>query len=312
MEHNFTILSEFVDDMSSEELDTNIKADIRMINPEHLVPYAKNPFKLYTGKKLEDLIESIKEYGILQPILARPLLARINDSGEYEILAGHNRHNAAKILKLDSVPVRILENIDDITAELIVSESNMVQRSLADMKISERAFVISTHYNAQKRQGRRTDLEKIEALVSGIEDINDKKIDDFDFSMSPRNIARYCRLEELTQSLKNKLDDNALDIQTGVELSYLNSTEQDMVLSVANEVKIKINQGKAKELRRFSNTLDREKIREILEKKSKPKTEKGVTIKREILNEFFTEDDSDDTIIETIKAALSAYMGDKQ
>ncbi len=254
------------------------------------------------------MIDSIREYGILQPILARPLIARINDNGEYEILAGHNRHNVAKILKLSKVPVRVLKNIDDITAELIVSESNMIQRSLADLQPSERAFVISTHYNAQKRQGHRTDLEKIEALVSGRENINDKNIDDFDYSMTPRNIARYCRLDKLTKNCKEKLDNSKIDMRTGVELSYLADTEQDMVVSVADEIKVKINQSKAKELRKLADTLDREKIKEVLVTKEKPKGEKGVTIKREILNEFFSEEDSDDTIIETIKAALSAYM----
>ena len=306
MEPKFTISPELKDMMSDEDIiSENDGTDILMINPNNLVPYVNNPFKLYTGKKLEDLINSIKDYGILQPILARPLLARINENGEYEILAGHNRHNVAKILKLSKVPVRILENIDDITAELIVSESNMLQRSLADLAPSERAFIISTHYNAQKRQGHRTDLDKIDTLVSGIENINDKKIDDFDYSMSTRNIARYCRLDKLSNSYKEKLDNHEIDMRTGVELSYLTQEEQDMVASVSNELKIKVNQSKAKELRKLAHILDREKIESILSNKSK--REKSIMIKRDILKEFFTDDDSDDTIIETVRAALSAY-----
>lgn len=308
MEPNFTIAPELKDIMEDENIIlADNETDIVMINPNNLVPYENNPFKLYTGKKLEDLINSIRDYGILQPILARPLLARINENGEYEILAGHNRHNVAKILKLSKVPVRILKDIDDITAELIVSESNMIQRSLADLTPSERAFIISTHYNAQKRQGHRTDLDKIDALVSGIEDINDKKISDFDYSMSTRNIARYCRLDKLTKSYKDKLDNGEIDMRTGVELSYLTQEEQDMVVSVANELKVKVNQSKAKEIRKFANILDRERIEAILSSKAKPKSKKGVMIKREILNEFFSENENDDTIVETIKAALSAY-----
>jgi len=100
-----------------------------------LVPYTNHPFKLYEGDRLDDMVRSIKELGVLMPVIVRP-----NEDETYEILSGHNRANAAKLAGLKEIPVIIKTGLSDDEAKLIVTETNLVQRSFADLSHSERAF----------------------------------------------------------------------------------------------------------------------------------------------------------------------------
>lgn len=277
-------------DSMFDQTDDNLSG-ILMLSPNELVPYSNNPFKLYTGKRLDDLIESIREYGILQPIIAR----KINDS--YEILAGHNRNNVAIMLGLQKVPVRVLEDIDDITAELIVSESNFIQRSLADLKISERAYVISAKYNAEKRQGKRADL------IKQVEEIlEDEKISKDDENFSPRMIRRYCRINTLIKELKEKLDDEKIDIAGAVELSFLTKEEQELIA----ETDTKINFAKAKKIREYSGNLTKEIVESILNAKKGRK--RKIIVNEKLIEKFFKNNESESEISEIIRMALEHYF----
>lgn len=278
-------------DSMFEETDNNNLSGILMLSPNELIPYSDNPFKLYTGKRLDDLIESIKEYGILQPIIAR----KINDS--YEILAGHNRNNVAIMLGLQKVPVRVLEDIDDITAQLIVSESNFMQRSLADLKISERAYVVSAKYNAEKRQGKRADL--IKQVEEILENEKNSKEDE---NLSPRMIRRYCRINTLIESLKEKLDDGKIDIAGAVELSFLTKKEQELIA----EVNVKINFTKAKKIREYSGNLTKEILESILNAKKARK--RKIIVNEKLIEKFFKNNESESEISEIIRIALEHYF----
>ena len=123
---------------------------------DELIPYADHPFKLYEGERLDDMVRSVKELGVIVPVIVRPL------DEDYEILSGHNRVNAAKIAGLKKVPVIIKTGLTDEEAKLIVTETNLVQRSFADLSHSERAVALKMHLEALKEsnggQGTRTDL----------------------------------------------------------------------------------------------------------------------------------------------------------
>ena len=116
-------------------------------------PFPSHKFKLYEGQQLADMVESIRQFGILLPIILWH-----NEEGRYIILSGHNRHNAALLAGLSKGPVIIKENLTYDEAVLIVTETNLRQRSFGDMSHSERAYCLAQHYEALKSQGRRNDL----------------------------------------------------------------------------------------------------------------------------------------------------------
>ena len=123
-------------------------------------PFPNHKFKLYEGQQLADMVESIRQFGVLLPIILWH-----NGDGKYIILSGHNRHNAALLAGLSKGPVIIKENLTYDEAVLIVTETNLRQRSFGDMSHSERAYCLAQHYEALKSQGRRNDLlDEIEML----------------------------------------------------------------------------------------------------------------------------------------------------
>ena len=226
-----------------------------------LIPYSRNPFKLYEGERLEEMEKSILRYGILQPILVR----EIEGSSKYEILAGHNRYNVAKILsetdkRFMKVPVRILRGIDDETAELIVSESNMMQRSLNDLLPSEKAFVIATYYKAEKRQGKRTDLINKVSEILGKENteetISGKEKAAIEFNLSPMSIARYSKIDTLDENLKEKLNEGLIDLVAAYNLSFRTADEQSVICKYQEEKKSKIDRKKSLEIKKLSEVTE--------------------------------------------------------
>jgi len=108
---------------------------------DKLTPYDKNPFHLYEGERLEDMVESVRENGILVPIIVR----RHSLEGKFEILSGHNRVEAAKAVGIEDLNAVIHENLSDDEAMFIVTESNLIQRSFADLRHSERAAALTSH-----------------------------------------------------------------------------------------------------------------------------------------------------------------------
>ena len=259
---------------SSGENATWLSADnvigVTEVSIYELIPYSRNPFKPYDGERLEEMEKSILRYGILQPILVREM----EGSSKYEILAGHNRYNVAKILseKDESflkVPVRILKEIDDDTAELIVSESNMMQRSLNDLLPSEKAFVIATYYKAEKKQGKRTDLIHKVSEILGQENteeaISGKKKAAIEFNISPMSIARYSRIDTLAENLKEKLNEGLIDLVAAYNLSFRTEDEQFVICKYQEEKKLKIDRKKSLEIKKL-NEVTVESLDEIFAK----------------------------------------------
>ena len=116
---------------------------IEFHNLDNLIPFKDHPFALYEGQRFTDIVESVRTNGVIVPIVVRPA-----DDGKYEILSGHNRVNAAKEAGIDSIPALIRTGLTDEEAMLIVTETNLMQRSFADLKHSERAVALAVHYEA--------------------------------------------------------------------------------------------------------------------------------------------------------------------
>lgn len=129
---------------------------IQMLPVDQIKPFHEHPFKLYQGERLDDMVESIRELGILMPVIVRKF------SSGYEMLAGHNRQNAARIAGLKEIPAIVKENLTDEEAWVYVLETNVIQRSFSDLTITERITVMAARYD--KVCGKKKREEIIEEL----------------------------------------------------------------------------------------------------------------------------------------------------
>lgn len=216
-------------DLISPEAVNAVDGGQTMISVEKVVPFHNHPFHLYEGKRLDDMVESIREHGILIPVIVQ----KIADG--YEMLSGHNRWNAAKIAGITEIPTIIKENLTEREAYVYVIETNMLQRSFDDLLPSEKAAVLAERYEKVMCQGRRNDILEEIAMLNGVDvpetcgqDVHKSKSRDSigeDYGMTGRNIARYMRLNQTTDQIKEMVDDGTMAMVTAVELSYLSEEE---------------------------------------------------------------------------------------
>ena len=148
------LLDEEINDLKSSP-GAKAANEAEKLDIDSLVPFPNHPFSLYEGERFNDMVRSIKDFGVLLPVIVRPLDGA---EGTFEILSGHNRINAAKQAGLTEVPAIIKLGLTDDEAELIVTETNLIQRSFAELSHSQRAIALKRHMDAISRQGKRTDL----------------------------------------------------------------------------------------------------------------------------------------------------------
>lgn len=246
--------------------------------------YKDHPFKAYTGDKLNELVESIKEHGILTPILVRPLSDQLD---VYEIIAGHNRANAAKIAGLDVVPA-VIRAMDDDTAAILMVESNFQQRQ--DISPSEKAFAYKIQLEALKRQGKRTDLTDGGTSPQLVGKLESTGVVGKEAGISGETVRRYIRLTELSPALLQSVDDNKIPFIPAVNISYLRENEQQALHEILSDKNIKLSLAKSEVLKNTSaeQELDRNAILDILEEeKPKPTTIKAIKVPFKGVAEYF-------------------------
>jgi ParB family chromosome partitioning protein len=245
---------------------------ITFVHIDTLVPFENHPFRLYTGERLDDMVESIRNHGVIMPLLVRK---KPKDAEKLEILAGHNRRNSAKLAGCTEVPVILLEGITDEEALAYVVETNLMQRSFSDMSHSEKAAVIALQHSKMFSQGKRNDiLEHLRTLESPDADSTFSQIDkkstthdrlSEEYNLSRATIARYLRINQLCKQLKLLLDDGALAFIPAVEVSFLTEQQQWWVADNLDDG-FSIDLKKAALLRQYSKEgrLDRDTITLIL------------------------------------------------
>ena len=212
---NITLTS--VDDLftTEEEREEKKREKVRNIPLKELHPFRDHPFKVVDDDKMQETIESIREYGVLVPIIARP-----KEDGGYEIISGHRRCHASELAGLETVPV-IVRHLDDDEATVIMVDSNLQRESLLP---SERAKAYKMKLDAIKRQGQRSDLTSTQfAQKLSVEKIGE------DAGVSKDTIRRFIRLTELIPDLLDMVDDKKLNFNSAVEISYLPEEEQQLV-----------------------------------------------------------------------------------
>ena len=291
---------------------------VQQIPCEMLHPYHNHKFELYTGERLEDMVASIKENGVLSPIIVQP------DGDGYEILIGHNRWNASKLAGLPSVPAIIKAGLTEDEAEMYVIESNVMQRGFENLRISEQAAAVALRHNEMFSQGKRNDiLRELELLENPNAEVEEStltpvgsKLDSgktigAEYGVSKGSVIRLIRINKLIDRLKALVDSGDIAIRTGVELSFLSEDTQAVVAECAEEDKIEFKI--AKMLRASAESdgyIDRDTVHSIIygddsEQTPKPKS---VKISNYTYTKYFAEGTKPKEITETIEKALEFYF----
>ncbi len=283
---------------------SNSDKKIQSIGVEFLKPFTNHPFKAYEGQRLEDLIRSVRESGIITPIIVRP-----SEGEYYEILAGHNRVIAAKAAELDTVPAIIQDGISDEEAQIIVVESNFNQRSIKDMKPSELANSLHMLNEAlKKKPGYRSDLAEAE---TGSQSDNRSRtmhlIGDRN-GLSQATVARYIRVAQLSPELQTFLDDKKINMSIAEHLSYLRTSEQSTVQQLLESgIKISADQARTLKERSREHELTEDEIRQIIESKPRPSRKRTIKLSDDLFSRYFTEKQSPEEIENTIARALELF-----
>ena len=155
------VFGDAVDLLMDEIEEREVPRGIQMIQIRNIQPFHDHPFHLYEGERLEDMIASVKEHGVLNPVIVQKI------DGGYEMLSGHNRMNAAKLAGLKEVPAIVKTDLSEEEAYVYVIETNLMQRSFSDLLISEKAAVLKARYEKGACQGKRNDIVREIARLEG-------------------------------------------------------------------------------------------------------------------------------------------------
>lgn len=271
------------------------------IKLDKLKPFADHPFKPYEGQRLEDLMRSIQTQGILTPILVR-----CSDDENYEILAGHNRVNAARELGLDVVPATVCKPESDEEARILVIESNFNQRSVKDMKPSELANSLHMLNEAMKKKpGYRSDLQEPEDGSQPDNRTRTMNVIGERHNLSQATIARYIRIAQLSKGLQECLDSKLIGLGVAERLSYLRSSEQDIIQKLIDG-KAKVDTQQAQELKAQSSDheLSEDEINKIISPKAPAPKRKTIKLQEDLFAKYFSESETPEEIENTIAKAL--------
>lgn len=301
-------------DFLLDDTGTLEQGDIQNIELDLIENYHDHPFTLYTGKRLNDMVESVKENGILSPIIVLK-----KDDNKYEILSGHNRVNAARLVNLKTVPCIVKENLSEKQAYTYVIETNLMQRSFSDLLPTEKALVLKMRYEKIASQGKRNDLKnEIELLDKGIIEKEDKigKADSRktlgkEYNLSGASIARYLRLNKLSDFWKQDVDNEKIGLTMAVDLSYLSKEIQEYLYQQSKELELTLKPSDAKVLHMMNNEehLNQEMVRAYLLNLQKPKMKayQNVRLSQNIFQKFF-QDETKENVENIIEKALENYF----
>ena len=268
--------------------------DVKQISITNLVPFAGHPYKVEDNKDMEVLTESIRENGILNPLIVRPAE---NDPCRFEIVSGHRRAHAARLAGIETVPAFVYPLSRDQAAVLVV-DSNLHREHILP---SEKAFAYKLKMEAMKRQGRRTDLTSCQL---GTKLRTDDQIAET-ADESARQIQRYIRLTNLIPALLDQMDEGRIAFSVGVELSYLPDEAQYDLLDAMERNDCTPSYAQAVRLHKAYNvgTLDRCLIETTLAE-PKPNQKEHIRLKREDYAKFFPKHYTAAQIEQDIQAGL--------
>ena len=280
-----------VDDLfATEEIREDAQREkVQNIPLGELHPFKNHPFKVKDDAAMQDTVDSVREYGVLVPAIARP-----DPDGGYELIAGHRRHYASELAGKETMPV-IVRDLDDDAATIIMVDSNLQREELLP---SERAFAYKMKLEALKHQGKKT-LDQLGPKWS-TQEIGKAGND----SMS--QVKRFIRLTELIPTLLDMVDERKIAFNPAVELSYLKKDEQTLLLEAMDSEQATPSLSQAQRLKKFSQQkmLSLDVMRAVMSEEKKTDLDR-VTLKNETLRKYFpksyTPKQMEDTIIKLLE-----------
>lgn len=276
------------------------REQVQQIPIDELHPFTNHPFKVLDDEAMTRTVESIAQYGVLAPLIARPR----PDGDGYEIISGHRRQYAAKLAGLDTLPV-IVRQMSDDAAVILMVDSNLQREHILP---SERAFAYKMKLDAIKNQGARSDLTSTQvAQKLSVEKVGD------DAGVSKDTIRRFIRLTNLVPELLDMVDEKKISFNPAVELSYLDESQQRDFLEAMEDTQNAPSLSQAQQLKKMAQQgeFSYEKAFDVMgqEKKSEKDT---VTIKNETLRKYFPRSYTPKQMEEKIIQLLDAWQKKQQ
>ena len=262
-----------------------------------LHPFRNHPFKVKNDAAMQDTVDSVREYGVLVPAIARP-----DPDGGYELIAGHRRHHASELAGKETMPV-IVRDLDDDAATIIMVDSNLQREELLP---SERAFAYKMKLDAMKRQAGRPMKENRDQVGHNFSGKRTVELIAENAPDSRNQIQRYIRLTELIPELLDMVDERKIAFNPAVELSYLKKEEQTLLLEAMDSEQATPSLSQAQRLKKFSQQkmLSLDVMRAVMSEEKKTDLDR-VTLKNETLRKYFPKSympkQMEDTIIKLLE-----------
>ena len=286
---------------TEEQRQEEKREQVQQIPIDELHPFTNHPFKVVDDEAMTRTVESIAQFGVLAPLIARPR----PDGDGYEIISGHRRQFAAKMAGLETLPV-IVRDMDDDAATILMVDSNLQREHISP---SERAFAYKMKLDALKNQGARSDLTSPQLAAKFRSDDAVAK----DQGISGDTVRRYIRLTSLIPELLDMVDEKKISFNPAVELSYLDESQQRDFLEAMNDTQNAPSLSQAQQLKKMAQQGDfsYEKAFDVMgqEKKSEKDT---VTIKNETLRKYFPRSYTPKQMEEKIIQLLDAWQKKQQ
>ena len=277
------------------------REQVQQIPIDELHPFTNHPFKVLDDEAMTRTVESIAQYGVLAPLIARPR----PDGNGYEIISGHRRQYAAKLAGLDTLPV-IVRQMSDDAAVILMVDSNLQREHILP---SERAFAYKMKLDALKNQGARSDLTSRQ-VVGKLEaaDVIGKATDE-----SGRQVQRYVRLTNLIPELLNMVDEKMISFNPAVELSYLSPEQQQEMIKAMDDTQNAPSVSQAKRIKELAQKgqFTSDAVVAIMGEEKKGELD-TVTIKNDILRKYFPRSYTPRQMEEKIIQLLDAWQKKRQ
>ena len=236
-------LSSYDEIFTTEESRTESQQEhVQMIPLSELHPFEGHPFRVVDDEEMQKTVESVKQYGVLTPAIARP-----DPDGGYEIISGHRRLRASELASLETLPV-IVREMDDDTAIIFMVDSNLQREHILP---SERAFAYKMKLDAIKHQGARTDLDKQSTSTQLAQKLSVERVGE-DAGVSKDTVRRFIRLTELIPEIRDMVDEKKIAFNPAVELSYLKPEEQREFLEAMDYAQAAPSLSQAQRLKKLS------------------------------------------------------------
>ena len=291
--NSLNVLLKGADDIFSteESRQEQQREQVQQIPIGELFPFKNHPFKVLDDESMQRTVESVEQYGVLSPLIARP-----RPEGGYEIISGHRRQHAAQLAGLETLPV-IVRQMDDDAAVLLMVDSNLQRENNLP---SERAFAYKMKLEALKNQGARSDLTSVQVAPK----LSTEKIGE-EVGMSKDNVKRYIRLTNLVPELLDMVDEKKIAFNPAVELSYLDEAQQRDFLEAMNDTQNAPSLSQAQRLKKLAQDghFSYDVAFAVMGEEKKDELDK-VVIKNDTLRKYFprsyTPKQMEDTIIKLL------------